>query len=142
MASSPSTWSSAACTPLRRSPAGDLLKGVQAADDHVDGLDAMLADGAHVLRYVAAREDAGHQLGVHGLDAAVEHLREAGDFFDERDRDTRVFEQLRGAAGGDDLDPHVGEPFRERLQATLVEHRDKGSLDLHWHAPSNGLPPG
>ena len=127
---------------LDAAPAGDLLERVQVADDHVDGLDPVLGDGAHVLGHVAAREDAGHQLGVHGLDAAVEHLGKAGDLFDQRDRDARVLEQLRGAAGGDDLDAHVGEAFRKRFEAALVEHRDEGSLDLHWHAPSDGRPPG
>ena len=121
---------------LDPAPAGDLLERVEAAHDHVDGLDAVLPDGRHVLRYVAAREDPGHELGVHRLDAPVQHLREARDLFDEGDG---ILEQLRGAAGGDDGHAHVGETLGERLDAALVEHRDEGSLDLHWHTPSDGL---
>ena len=116
---------------LDPAPPGDLLERVEAADDHVDGLDVVLGDGLHVLGHVAPREDAGHEPRVHGLDATVEHLREAGDLFDQRDRDAGVLEQLRRAARGDDGDAHVGEALGERLDATLVEHGDKCSLDLH-----------
>ena len=116
---------------LDPAPPGDLLERVEAADDHVDGLDAVVGDGLHVLRHVAPRQHAGHEPRVHGLDAPVEHLREPGDLFDEGDRDAGVLEQPRRAAGGDDGDPHVGEALGERLDATLVEDGDKCSLDLH-----------
>ncbi len=121
---------------LDTASSGDLLKGIEAADDHIDGLDTVVGDGLHVLGHVAPREDAGHEARVHGLDAPVEHLREAGDLFDQRDRDAAVLEQLRRAACGDDRDAHVGEALGERLDATLVEHGDKCPLDLHCHAPS------
>jgi len=125
---------------LDPAPPRDLLEGVEAADDHVDGLDVVLGDGLHVLGHVAAGEDAGHEPRVHRLDTPVEHLREAGDLLDQGDRDAGVLEEPRGAAGGDDGDPHVGEALGERLDATLVEDGDKCPLDLHVAAPSDDLP--
>ena len=125
---------------LDAAPLRDLLERVEAADHHVDGFDVVLLDGLHVLGHVAAGEDACHEPRVHGLDAAVEHLGEAGDLFDQGDRDAGILEQLGGPAGGDDGDAHVGETLGERLDATLVEDGDKCSLDLHCHAPSVDCP--
>ena len=62
-----------------------LLEGVEIHDDHVDGLDGMLVDRGHVLRVVANVQDAAVDLGVERLDAAVEHLGEAGQVADVAD---------------------------------------------------------
>ena len=48
-------------------------------------------------------EDAAGDLGVHGLDAAVEHLGKAGDVGDVLHGDAGFAEQLGGAAGRDQL---------------------------------------
>ncbi len=51
---------------------------VEVHADQVDGRDAVGVDGGHVLGQVAAGQDAAMHLRVQGLDAAVEHFREAG----------------------------------------------------------------
>ena len=76
----------------------DLFERVEADDDHVDGLDAVLGDGRHVLGVVALGEDAGLDARVHGLDPAAEHLGELGDVGDLGDRDALVGQQAGGAA--------------------------------------------
>ncbi len=56
-----------------------LLEFIQVDDDDVDGRDAVLGDRRPVLRIIATVEDAAVHLGMQGLDAAVEHLGEAGE---------------------------------------------------------------
>ncbi len=62
-----------------------LFEGVEVDHDHVDGLDVVLCDGGDVLGVGADVEDAAVDLGVEGLDAAVEHLGEAGEVGDVAD---------------------------------------------------------
>ena len=64
---------------------GGLLEGVEVDDHHVDGLDAVGGDGGFVLGVAADVEQAAVDLGMEGLDAAVEHLRKAGEFADVLD---------------------------------------------------------
>ena len=54
-------------------------------------------------------EEAAVDLGVEGLDAAVEHLGEAGEVADVGDLQAGVAEGLGGATGGDQFDAVSGE---------------------------------
>jgi hypothetical protein len=90
----------------------------------VDGRDAVLFDGRQVLGQVAAGEDAAVHLRVQGLDAAVEHFREAGVVADFGDRQAGVAQQLGGAAGGQQLDAWAASSRANsstpRLSETLI----------------------
>ena len=110
---------------------GDLFERIEADDDHVDRLDAVLGDGLHVLGVVAPGQDARLDARVHGLDAAAEHLGELGDVGHLGDRDALVAEHPGGAAGRDDLDSHAGQGARELFETGFVEDGDESSFDLH-----------
>ncbi len=77
---------------------GGLLEGVQIDDDHVDGLDGVGLDGGGVLGVGTNVEDAAVDLGMQRLDAAVEHLREAGEVGDVAHREAGFAEHSGGAA--------------------------------------------
>ena len=62
----------AAVVPLSRLFAAWAAQPVQLRFVGCDRLDAVLLDRLHVLGHVAPREDAGHELGVHRLDAPVQ----------------------------------------------------------------------
>ena len=83
---------------------GGLLEGVEIDHDHVDGLDAVLADGGAMLLLAADVQDAAVHLGMKRLHPAVEHLGEAGEIGDIFHRDAGIAQQLGGAAGGDQFD--------------------------------------
>jgi hypothetical protein len=100
-----------------------LLERVEVDADQVDRLDAVLAHGGHVLGVVAQGEQAAVDLRVQRLDAAVHHLREAGDVGDVGDRELVLAEKLRGPAGADQLDVElVVQRAGELQQAGLVGH--------------------
>ena len=61
---------------------GRLLKGIEIHHNHVDGLDAVRGHRGLMLGVAANVEQPAVNLGVQGLDAAVEHLRKAGEFAD------------------------------------------------------------
>ncbi len=65
---------------------GRLLKGVEIDHHHVDGLDAMRGHGGLVLGVAANVKQPAMHLGMQGLHAPVQHLREAGQFADVLDR--------------------------------------------------------
>ena len=58
------------------------FKRVQVHHQQVDGLDAVFLQGGHVLGEVATCQQATVHHGVQGLDAAVQHFGELGDFGD------------------------------------------------------------
>ena len=87
--------------------------GIEVHDHEVDRLDAVLAHRRHVRREVAAAEEAAVDLRVQRLHAAVEHLGEAGVVAHLRAPEAGVGEQLRRAAGRQDLDAERREPARE-----------------------------
>ncbi len=80
-----------------------------------------------VLGQVAAGQDAAVHLRVQGLDAAVEHFREAGVVADFGDRQAGVAQQLGGAAGGQQLDALGGEALGE-FEDTASCRRRKSAL--------------
>jgi hypothetical protein len=69
-------------------------KGVEIHAHQIDGRDAVACDRRHVLGQIAARQDAGVHLRMQGLDAAVEHFREARVIADLGDRQAGVAQQL------------------------------------------------
>jgi hypothetical protein len=83
-----------------------------------------------VRRVVAPRQQAAVDLRVQRLDAAVEHLGEAGVRRDLGDGDAFPGQQLRGAAGGENLDAERGERPGEVNDAGLFGDADEGPLDF------------
>jgi len=63
------------------------LEGVEGDDDEVDGQDPVLLERVHIGGSVPPRQDAPMDLRVERLDAAVEHLGEAGDVGNVTDGD-------------------------------------------------------
>ena len=73
---------------------GGLLKGVEIHHHHVDGLDAVGGDGGLVLLVAANVKQSAVDLGMEGLDAAVEHLRKAGEIADVLDGEAALRAEL------------------------------------------------
>lgn len=108
-----------------------LAEGVEVHAHQVDGGDAVLLDGGQVLGQVAAGQDAAMHLGMQGLDAAVEHFREAGVVADFGDRQAGVAQHLGGAAGGQELDALGGQALGEFENAALIGNGNEGLTDFH-----------
>ncbi len=99
---------------------GGFLKGVEVHHHHIDGLDAVGGDGGFVLLVAANIEQAAVDFGVQGLDAAVEHLREAGEVADVFDGQAGLAQSTCGSAGGDQLDAKAGQRLGKLHQADFV----------------------
>ena len=111
-----------------------LLERVEVHAHEVDELDPVLLGGDHVGRVVAAGEQAGVELRVQRLDAAVHDLREAGEVVDRADREARGRQRLGRPAGRDELDVERGEALGELHDARLVRHGEQrtSDADLAW----------
>jgi len=101
-------------------PSHRSLERIEVDDEQVDRRDAVLRDRGHVLRRVAPREQAAVDGRVQRLDAAVEHFRKAGVLGNLGHREARVREQLRGAAGRQQLHAEPCQLARELDDAGLV----------------------
>jgi len=103
---------------------------VQVDHHHVDRLDALLGELAHVVGVVAIGEDGRVDPGMQRFYAAVEHLGEAGDLLDEGDREARFAEVPGRAAGRDELDAELlDEGSGEVGDARLVINGDECPFD-------------
>ena len=107
------------------------LEGVERDDDEIDRRDPVLVERFEVTGDVPPRQNAGVDHRVKRLDTAVEHLGEPGDVGDVAHGDSVVPQELRGAAGRDDLDPQSTEGAGELDHAGLVVDGDEDAADLH-----------
>ena len=73
-----------------------------------------------MLGIATYREEAAVDLGMEGLHPSVHHLREASNFTNFTDIETRIAKFGRSAARRDDFDIVPGEASREILEARLV----------------------
>ena len=105
------------------------LEVVEVDDHRVEPFDAVLGEHGEVVGPVAAGEDAGEDVGVERLHAAVEHLGKAGDRRHVVHRDAEFGQRRRGAAGAGDADTCGLERRGEPVEARLVEHADKDAAD-------------
>src|SRR5581483_10005839 len=112
---------------------GRFLEGVEIHDDHVDRLDSVLGDGGAVRRIFAAMKNSAVNLRMQGFNATVEHFGEAGEVGDVFDVDAGIAQQLGGAAGGDELDAHLGELAGEIGYAGLISDTENCALDFSGH---------
>ena len=104
-----------------------LFEGVEVHHDHVDRGDGMLVHDQVVD--AAPPQDAAVDLRVKRFHPAVHHLRKAGVIRDLGDGYAVVGQQFRRSAGGEYLDPALGEGLGEGEQARFVGHADEGSGD-------------
>ncbi len=102
-----------------------VLEAVEVDHEHVDGLDALLFHGGHVVGIVPDGEHAAVDLGVQGFEPAVHHLRESGVVGDVDDRDAAVSEDLGGSSRGDDLDAECSQLFYEINESPLIRDADQ-----------------
>jgi hypothetical protein len=79
---------------------------------------------------VADRQQPRVQARVQRLDAAVHHLRKAGEVLDRADLEARVGERGGGPAGRHELDAEAGEAAREVDDAAFVGDRQQRAADL------------
>ena len=86
--------------------------------------------GRHVFGVAAHGEDAAGDLGVHGLDAAIQHLGEPGDVADVGNGDASLAKQAGGAAGGDEFGAHGGEGGGEFDDAGLIGDAEQYAGDF------------
>jgi hypothetical protein len=86
-------------------------------------------DGRQVLRQVATGQDAAMHLRVQGLDAAVEHFREAGVVADLGHGQPGIAQHFGGAAGGQKVDSLSGKALGEFENARLVGDGNQGLGD-------------
>ena len=92
------------CVFQRTAGLGDRgFKRVKIHHQQINGVNAVRLQRGHVLGQIAPRQQAAVDLGVQGLDAAVQHFRKAGQLGHFGHRQALLGQQLGGAAGGDEL---------------------------------------
>ncbi|OIQ72254.1 hypothetical protein GALL_461190 [mine drainage metagenome] len=102
---------------------------VQVDHHHVDRRNICRLHGQHMFRQVAPAEDAAMDPGMQGLDAPVQHFREAGVVADLDHRHVVVTEQLGGTSGGKDFDTETVQGTGKFENALLVGNADQRTLD-------------
>ncbi len=107
-------------------PARGLGERVEVDDDELERRDAGGGDRLAVVGAPSVREQAGVDVRVERLDAAVEHLGEAGDRDDVRDRQAGVAQRPGGPPGAHELEAPRDEPGAERREARLVVGGEQG----------------
>ncbi len=111
---------------------------IEVAAEEVDGLEPVTLERLHVLWLVAAREQAGVHPWVQGLDAAIHHLRKAGQVCNGMRIDRGVRDRLQRVAGRVELETEALQTAREPGQPALVTDRQQGSGQVS--SPTTGWP--
>ena len=87
----------------------------------------MLLQLGQVLGPVAAGEDAAVDGGMQRFDAAVQHLREAGQLRDAAHLQPGLGQVALAAAGGEELRPQLQQPARQLHGAGFIVRCDDGA---------------
>ena len=106
------------------------FEGVEIHHHHVDRLNAMLGDSFAVGGIGAAMQDSAMHFGMQRLHPPIEHLGKAGEIGDIFDFDSRVAQQLGGAAGGDQLHAHACQLAGEIHQTSFVGDAQNRALNF------------
>jgi hypothetical protein len=96
------------------------FKRVEVDHQQIDGGYAVGRQCRHVLGHIAPGQQAAVDLGMQGLDAAVQHFGKAGVVGDFSHRQAGVGQQLGRAAGGQQLDAQGVQRLREFEDAGFV----------------------
>ena len=114
-------------------PGHGRLERIERHDDQVDRRNAVALEGLEVGGHVATGQDAAVNLRVQRLHPAVEHLGKAGVVGHLGDRQARLGQQLRGAAGGQQLHAERVQRAGEVDDAGLVRDRQQSREWFHRH---------
>jgi hypothetical protein len=106
-----------------------LHERIEVDADQVDVTQLMLVHGRHMRVVVAHCQDAGVDLGMQRLDAAIEHFRKAGEFRDILDRQPRIADRLGSTAGGQQFDTLRGQRTGKVDQAGFIGDGEEGAFD-------------
>ena len=79
------------------------FKRIEVDHQQVDSFNAVVLQSLHVGRHITPRQQAAVHLGVQGFDSAIQHFRKPGQVGDFAHRQTLGGQQLRRAAGGDQV---------------------------------------
>jgi len=104
-----------------------LLERVEVDDEQVDRGECRGPAWRGMLGIGADRQQAAMDLGMERLDAAVHHLRKAGQLGHVAHGEAGSRELLSGAAGRDELYAVAGEDAGELDQPGLVRHREESA---------------
>ena len=100
---------------------------VEVAHHEVDGDDAAVVEGLHVLGLRPVGEHAAVDVGVQRLHPAVEHLGRAGDVLHLEVGDAGLGQGARRAAARHQLPPQAAQALGQGLEAGLVVHGQQRS---------------
>ena len=103
-----------------------LRKGVEVDHQQVNGVDAVFGQRCHVLGHITPRQQTTMDARVQGLDAAVQHLREAGHLRHFGDGQTRVGQQPRRATCRQERDVQSMQGLCKFDDAGFVRNREQG----------------
>src|SRR5437867_10180527 len=104
-------------------------KRIKVHGHEIYGAQMVLFHGLEVLRVIAAVENPGMDAGMERFDSAIEHFGKAGEGLDLDDRKADIAEDLRGPAGGDNLNAEGREAGREFHEASLIGDAQKRAAD-------------
>ena len=111
----------------RPDPRRERRERIEVDADDSNGSILWSASCLDVVFAVTLGEDAGVDRRVERLDAAAEHLRRTRHVLDLGDGQPLLCEELRGAAGRDELEPELVEAAREVVDALLLVDGDQGA---------------
>lgn len=115
---------------VRGGARGDgLAERVEVHHDQVERGHAQLVELLPVALQAQVGEDARVDLGVQGLDAAVQALGEPGQLLDLGDGDAGRGDPPGGGPGGDEFDAGLVQPAGEVLEPGLVVDADECATD-------------
>src|SRR5262249_21901073 len=104
-------------------------KWIEIADNEVDRRYPALSERGHVIRLIAARQNARMDRRMQGLDPAVEHFGKTGNFRYFGDRQPGLGEKSRRAGARDQRDAARGERPGESDDPGLIGNGNEGATD-------------
>src|SRR5204863_6202908 len=102
---------------------------IEVHHQELNGLNARAVEGCAMLRVVRAREKPGMDARMQGLHTPIEHLGKAGIGGYLGDAEALAREELRGAAGGKELEARGAQAAGELDDAGLVRDADQRPAD-------------
>ena len=103
------------------------LERVEIDDQNIDRADVVRGHRFGMRGIVADGEQAAMHRRMQGLDAAVHHLRKAGQVGDVEDGEAGLAQRFARAAGRNELDAVAGERAGELDNPGLVGHGNEGA---------------
>ena len=105
------------------------LEGIEVDDHQLEGQDAVLGQGLHVLGVVVPAEDAAVDLGMQRLEPPVHHLGKARVVGNVADRDAFGLQVFAGSAGAEDFHAGGDQSAGEIGQPLFIADTDQDTLN-------------